>query len=171
MRNLLIAAIVLGVAGCEMPTIPDSVRETPFLVTDTVFQLDTVAVTREVRVVLPYRWVNTSGRTLYTPQCNGVSPLLERKAGDDWVRAWHPIEACAQEPAFRLQPGDSLVGSVRVDGAVPENGLPRFDTPQSDTPPYRLHLLLFTEVDHGQPASAALPSGPQSVSTQFRILP
>lgn len=102
-----------------------------------------------VEVVLPYRFVNETGRMLFIPRCNHrapVSPDLERLHEGEWVPGWETVYACAGVPPAAIPSGSAIEGALVVHGAKAENHRPRFEVP-GGAATYRLVLPVFTNGD------------------------
>lgn len=162
MRRLtpLLASILFA---CSEPAGPASTARPVFEVRDTLFRLDTLGTL--VRVAVPYRLVNASGRRLYVDNC-GEGIDLERQGADGrWTTAWNRVRACAQSAPRPLSPNDSVVGVFEVDGSLQAGSLQRFDLPTDTRWHFRLRLPLYNA------NGTAIPDGPQTQSTTFTVVP
>lgn len=166
---LLALLALLALTACLEPAGP-SHQGPAFVVEGALFQLDTVGAA--VKVTIPYRLYNQSGHRLYIDRNTlALGPLLERRSEAGWVIAWSPPCACALTAPAAFAAGDSLVGTLEVDGTLSPHASPRFDIPTDTTWQFRLRMPMFAQSHGANPPTGALPADSQTVSNTFRIVP
>jgi hypothetical protein len=120
---------------------------------------------------IPYVFTNPTQSPVYIVNCNGFTRLtLEKRMGEQWVKAWEPImEACLSEPIV-VQPEQAYRAVIHVFAAHPAKDMhPKFFL---DSVPgvYRLvwQDVLQTYDPDTYPFGDALPLE-QRISNHFRL--
>jgi len=120
---------------------------------------------------IPYVFTNPTQSPVYIVNCNGFTSLaLEKRVGEQWVKAWEPVmEACLSEPIV-VQPEQEYRAVIYVFAAHPANDIdPKFLV---DSVPgvYRLvwHSILQNYDPDTYPFGEALPLE-QRISNHFRL--
>jgi hypothetical protein len=85
-----------------------------------------------VEVVLPYRFVNETGRAVYVPRCNGelIIPRVEQLQDGEWVLGWEISYGCGAQGPAAIGPGEVIEGALRVQGMKADRYYPKFDVPE-----------------------------------------
>jgi hypothetical protein len=112
-----------------------------------------------------FRFTNLSSRTLYVGNCNGtLAPVLEKRVGNGWRAYWSPPLTPCLSPPIRIRPGETIVDTIRVRGALPGSGHgPAFHSPDVEGT-YRI-VVTSVFFDHGSGRSGA--AGP--VPVRYRV--
>ena len=163
MRRFVVGLVSAVTLGCAEPAGPGAGADAPFQVPATMFRLDTLETL--VRVSIPYRLVNASGRTLYVDRCLDGADLERQTPDGGWVTAWDRIRGCGLTAPRPLAPNDSVVGVFDVDGSLQDGSLQRFDIPTDTLWHFRLRLPLYNA------NGTVIPQSPQTRSTTFTIAP
>jgi len=124
----LVAAGLLA-AGCDTGAGPTLTGGPAPIRTDAAeYRLRPSGVGLEVDI--PYVYTNRTGWTVYLENCQrGFALWLDRKVGDEWRRAWSPVQLlCLSEPIV-IRNGTTFVDTLHVWGALPGHDTgPAFET-------------------------------------------
>jgi hypothetical protein len=73
------------------------------------------------RTTIGYTYTNRSGRAVSATRCHTAPPpLLEKKVGEEWVRAYSPVLLlCVDIPHFRIASGATYKGRLYVAAGRP----------------------------------------------------
>lgn len=123
----LAAALALAAAGCSTPRDPGGDDGASPLRTDrTAYTLERTA--RGLEVDIPFTFTNTTGRTVYVVNCNGIAPpSLVKREGRDWVTAWSPAVPLCLSPPIVIEAGTTYADTLDVVAGAPgSNVQPQF---------------------------------------------
>lgn len=101
-----------------------------------------------VRLTIPLRYRNGTGRTVYLPTCRGAQPpRLQKKVGDQWVVAFAPVVAFCMGVPIAIEAGETFSYTMRINAGMPGTSLmPRFSV--SEVPgTYRVLWEVFAGVE------------------------
>jgi len=159
------------VAGEPPPGAPSS---PPWIRTDRVaYDLATTSIGWETTI--PFRWTNPTSGPAFLVHCGETyAVVLEKLVDGVWVPGWLPfIQLCLSIPPIIVQPGETLVDTVRVFAGFPDgNTIPVFE---QDDPEgvYRLVLFPLSPFDSSpHPFGEELPFEARvSNAFEFRVAP
>ena len=120
------------------------------------------------RATIGYRYTNRSGHAVSANYCRTPPPpVLEKKVGAAWVRAYSPIMLmCLSHPPFRIAVGETYRGVLALDAAPRgRNAAPTFDV-ESVPGTYRLRWRLVAGSDPDAKDAPAV----EAVSNEFRLV-
>ena len=116
-RALLVAAVVAVAGDCRTSPAPER-QAAATLATDSA----QYAVRFEggmYRGTIGYVYTNRSGDAVSATHCHTPPPpVLEKKVGEEWVRAYNPVMlACLSIPHFRIAAGTTYRGTLHFAAA------------------------------------------------------
>ncbi|MGB3544248.1 hypothetical protein [Rubrivirga sp.] len=174
MRTALVSSAVVLLSACSLGSSDDAVPpvRTTLVVTDrTAYdaRLDADGRTSVVFDV-PFEIHNTTGAPLYRVGCRRPpKPVLEKRAGNEWVVAYGGVEFACLSPPFVLEAGEVGRDTLRVVGYLPgQRVVPEFALEVDGT--YRLRVELFSSVtDEDFPLGRDLVSLEERTSNTFEV--
>jgi hypothetical protein len=163
---LFVAAIVAAAGDCRPLPAPDrQARAT--LVTDST-EYTVRLVDGMYRTMIGYTYTNNSGDAVSATHCQAPPPpVLEKRVGEAWVRAYDPVMLmCLTIPHFRIAAGSTYRGTLHVAAAPPgRNVAPVFEV-ESIPGTYRLRWTLRAGNDPEAPGAAVV----EAISNEFRLI-
>jgi hypothetical protein len=119
MRPIILAAVMCAAGACRPELAPEP-RPSVDLVTDSA-QYTVRLVNGLYRTTIGYTYTNRSARAVSATHCHAPPPpLLEKKVGEEWVRAYNPILLlCLTIPHFRIAAGATYRGALYVAAGPP----------------------------------------------------
>ena len=186
MKYMLIAFVLLF-SACKSSDVQSESKETQSSMENSVteplprdptasFQTDQlhytlVSTPDGIQGEISYAFTNPTQSLVYIVNCNGSTRLaLEKRIGEQWVKAWEPImEACLSEPII-VQPEQAYQAVIHIFAADPAKDIhPKFSV-DSVSGIYRLvwQDVLQTYDPDNYPFGEALPLE-QRISNHFRL--
>ena len=124
--NMLVFPLLASCEGDITPPVVDGDTTPPIQTDATLYELrlDWVGLATDI----PLRWENRAADTLYIVNCRGaLAPVLEKEVADGWEAFWSPVLLACLSPPIVMEPGDVLVDTLHVWGALPgHNAGPEF---------------------------------------------
>jgi hypothetical protein len=166
MRALVLATIVAAIVSCRpVKTLESQARTT--LTTDSA-QYTIRFVDGLYRATIGYVYTNRSGNAVSATHCHSAPPpLLEKKVGEGWVRAYNPVMLmCLTIPHFRIAAGATYRGALHVAAAPRGRNMAPALEVESIPGIYRLRWALRAGDD---PEARDAPVV-ETISNEFRLI-
>jgi hypothetical protein len=163
---LLSAALVAAAADCRRSPAPE--REwSATLATDSA-QYTVRFVDGMYRATIGYVYTNRSGDAVSATHCHAPPPpVLEKKVGDEWVRAYSSVMlGCLSIPHFRIAAGATYRGTLHFAAAPPGRNMAPGLEVESIPGTYRLRWGLRAGSD---PEARGAPTI-EAISNEFRMV-
>jgi hypothetical protein len=166
MRPILLTAIIATTSTCR----PEATLEPQpqvNLTTDSS-QYTVRLVDGMYRTTIGYVYTNRSSDAVSATHCHSPPPpLLEKKVGDEWVRAYNPVMLmCLSIPHFRIGPRTTYRGALHVAAAPPGRRIAPALEVESIPGTYRLRWRLCP----GEDPEARCAPIVEAISNEFRLV-
>jgi hypothetical protein len=165
-RGALLVMVGSAIAACRPPATPNG-QERITLQSDSS-QYTVRLIDGMYRATIGYTYTNRSGDAVSSTHCHTPPPpILEKKVGPDWVRAYDAVLLmCLTIPHFQIADGATYHGTLHLSVAQPgRNMLPALLVdPVSGT--YRLRWRLRT----GSDPEARVASTVEAISNEFVLI-
>lgn len=166
MRQLMLAAIVAAVSNCR-PVVAPQPQPGVTLASDSS-QYTVRFVDGMYRATIGYVYTNRSGDAVSATHCHSPPPpLLEKRVGGQWVRAYDPVMLmCLTIPHFRVPRNATYRGTLYF--AAAQRGRNMAPTLEVESIPgtYRLRWGLRA----GDDPEARGASIVEAISNEFRLI-
>ena len=177
MRRVLFLAIAIAGSACHPPAATDGPRgsetQGPAPRRSVTLTTDSTQYTvrfdgRMYRARIGYTYVNRSGNAVSTNHCHTPPPpALEKRVGDQWVRAYDPVLlACLTLPPFQIPAGTTYRGVLDFAAAPPGRTMAPTLEVESVPGVYRLRWILRSGGNPDAPASTPV----EAISNEFRFV-
>ena len=172
LRTSILTSLCLAATGCLLLGDDGSSATGGLLETSEDSYVAEVVTDGRERVVvdIPYQTGNHTGLPVYLIGCRRPNPpILEKRAGRDWVTVYAPIVTLCLSPPFEIAPGESRFDTLHVVGFRPGQAAgPTFDGEVAGT--YRLRREIFRDLtDEDPPIGRTMLPLSQRVSNSFEI--
>jgi hypothetical protein len=164
-RTLLLAAVVV-VSDCRPLPAPD--RQTQATLATDSREYAVRFETGMYRATIGYTYTNRSGDAVSATHCHTPPPpVLEKKVGEEWVRAYSPVQLmCLSIPHFRIAAGATYRGTLDFAAAPPGRNMAPVLEVESIPGTYRLRWALRAGED---PEARGAPVV-EAISNEFRLV-
>jgi hypothetical protein len=165
-RALLLAAVVATAGDCRTSLAPERQAQAT-LATDSAEY--TVRFEHGMyRATIGYTYTNRSDDAVSATHCHTPPPpMLEKKVGEEWVRAYSPVMLmCLSIPHFRIAAGATYRSALHFVAAPPRRNMAPVLEVESVPGTYRLRWALRAGSD---PEARSAPVV-EAISNEFRLV-